>query len=217
MVFLLDALAQVLHRHVLLRQLHLDGAALLLQLGQAPALLAQGFFARRRHPLPAPASAPASSAVCALTCSRSCCKPLDLARAIPGSPIPPAPCGRRKTPISLRRCSITWASSRMRCSSDCCCCRKRGAHLLFGGQRHLAFGQAGVGGVALLAQLLQLGGQFGHLRLLRLLARFQFAGLRGQRGALLQCLPVPARPGSGFRRRPCRSSGAARAANSAAH
>ena len=45
-VFLLDPLAQVLHRHVLLRQLHFEGAALLLQLGQPPALLAQTFLAR---------------------------------------------------------------------------------------------------------------------------------------------------------------------------
>ena len=36
---------------------------------------------------------------------------------------------------------------------------ERGAHLFLGRERHLAFGQAGVGGVALLAQVLQSGGQ----------------------------------------------------------
>ncbi len=46
MVFLLDPLAQVLHGHVLLRQLDLQGAALLLQFGQQPPLLAQAFLAR---------------------------------------------------------------------------------------------------------------------------------------------------------------------------
>ena len=69
-------------------------AALLLELGQPPALLAQRFLARAMS-----ASwdcfCASSSAVCALTCSRSCCKRLDLGRAIPGSRTPPAPCGRR--------------------------------------------------------------------------------------------------------------------------
>ena len=61
-----------------------------------------------------------------------------------------------------------------------------GAHLLFRGQRHPAFGQPGVGGVALLAQAFQLRRQFRHLRLAGLLARFAFPGPGRQPGALLQ-------------------------------
>ena len=47
MIFLLDPLAQVLHRHVLLRQFHVQGAALVLQFRQPAALPAQIFLARR--------------------------------------------------------------------------------------------------------------------------------------------------------------------------
>ena len=45
-IFLLDAFAQVLDGHVFLRQFHVQGAALFLQLGQLPPLLAQVFLAR---------------------------------------------------------------------------------------------------------------------------------------------------------------------------
>ena len=45
MIFLLHALAQVLNRHIFLREFDVDGAALLLNLGQPAALFAQSFFA----------------------------------------------------------------------------------------------------------------------------------------------------------------------------
>src|SRR5689334_7588585 len=45
MIFLLDALAQVLDGHVFLRQLDLDGSALLLEVAKAPAFFAESFLA----------------------------------------------------------------------------------------------------------------------------------------------------------------------------
>ena len=99
-IFLLDFFAQVLHRHVFLRQFDFNAAALVLQFRQTAALRAQIFFARRRCPLPANFSAPSNSAVCALTCSRSCAS-VQSCRANPEFPIPPAPCARRTRNISL--------------------------------------------------------------------------------------------------------------------
>ena len=46
-IFLLDALAQVLHGHVFLRQFDFQRPAFLLKLRQPPSLLAQSFFTRR--------------------------------------------------------------------------------------------------------------------------------------------------------------------------
>ena len=46
MILLLDAFAQVLDGHVFLRQFHVQGAALFLQLGQPAALSAQMLLAR---------------------------------------------------------------------------------------------------------------------------------------------------------------------------
>ena len=94
-VFLLDPLAQVLHGHVLLRQLDLEGAALLLQLGQDAALLAQAFLARRdvrvlglllRQQL---GGLGVDLLAVVLRASQS-------GRATPGSPTRPAPCGPRR-------------------------------------------------------------------------------------------------------------------------
>ena len=45
-ILVLNALAQVLHAHIFLRQFHIDGAALLLQGSHAGALAAQSFLAR---------------------------------------------------------------------------------------------------------------------------------------------------------------------------
>ena len=47
LVFLLNAFAEVLHGHILLRQLDFEGAALLLQFGQPAALFPQALFAGR--------------------------------------------------------------------------------------------------------------------------------------------------------------------------
>ena len=64
-----------------------------------------------------------------------------------------------KEEISPRRCSMTWVSSRMRCSSACRCCWNE-AHICSSvASATLLSVSAGVGGVALLAQALQLGGQ----------------------------------------------------------
>ena len=56
LIFLLDPFPQVLHRHVFLRQFHLETAALILQFAQTPPLLAQvllahGDVARQGFPL----------------------------------------------------------------------------------------------------------------------------------------------------------------------
>ena len=68
-----------------------------------------------------------------------------------------------KEESSPRRCSMTWVSSRMRCSSDCCCCWNE-AHICssVASATRLSV-SAGVGRVALLAQALQLGGQLRDL------------------------------------------------------
>ena len=87
---------------------------------------------------------------------------------------------------SLRRCSTTWVSSRMRCSSACCCWRNDARQLFLRRERHLAFGQRGVGGVALLAQIFQFRRERGDLFLAGAFARFQFVQLRRQRAAFLQ-------------------------------
>ena len=63
---------------------------------------------------------------------------------------------------------------------------ERSAHLLFRRQRHPAFGQTGVGRVALLARGFHLRGQFFKFQLAGLLAGFAFAGRGGQPCALLQ-------------------------------
>ena len=184
-VFLLDPLAQVLHGHVLLRQLDIEGAALFLQLGQAPALLAQALPRATATSASCDCFCATSSAVCAFTCSRSCCSfsiwPRD-------SWISDSACSLRPTKeeSSPRRCSITWVSSRMRCSSDCCCCWN---------EAHICSSVAS-------ATLLSVSPALAASRCWRkpssravnsatcawraLLARFAFAGLGRQRGALLQ-------------------------------
>ena len=156
-VLLLDPLAQVLHGHVLLRQLDLEGAALLLQFGQAAALLAQGFLPRgdvrflglllrqqlgglRVHLL-------------ALVLQR-----LDPAAGFLdfglGLLLAADEGGELAAPLldDLGQFADALLQGLL-------LLLERGAHLLLGGQGHLALGQAGVGRVALLAQRLQLGGQ----------------------------------------------------------
>ena len=53
-------------------------------------------------------------------------------------------------------------------------------------ERHLALGERGIGGVALLAQIFQFGRERGDLFLAGAFAGFQFVQLRRQRAALLQ-------------------------------
>ena len=74
----------------------------------------------------------------------------------------------------------------MRCSSACCCWRNDASKLFLRRQRHLAFRERGIRGVALLAQIFQFARERGDLFLAGAFARFQFAQLRRQRAAFLR-------------------------------
>ena len=93
MILLLDFFAQVLNRHVFLRQFNFNSAALILQFRQTAALRTQIFVARRdfrflriflREQF-------RRLRVDLLAFVRNV---FNLARAIPESPIPPAPCAK---------------------------------------------------------------------------------------------------------------------------
>ena len=74
----------------------------------------------------------------------------------------------------------------MRCSSACCCCRNDAESCSLRRERDLAFGERGVGGVALLPEIFQFRRQRGDFFLAGAFARFQFGQLRRQRVPLLQ-------------------------------
>ena len=154
LIFLLDAFAQVLHGHVLLRQFDFDRAALLLDFGQAPALFAQIFFARERSPFPALAFWPSKSAVCAFTCSRSCCSDSICAR---DSWISDSACSLR---LMNERDFVAALLHQLREFANALFQRllllpERRAKLFLGREGHFAFGQRRVRRIALLPQIFQ--------------------------------------------------------------
>ena len=187
-VFLLDALAQVLDGHVLLRQLDFEGAALLL------AVRSGGGAARASS-----SSRAAMSLVLRLLLRQQfgglgvdllavVPQRLDLARGIPA--ISASACALRSTKAAnlARGAARRAASARaMRCSSGCCWLPERGAHLLLGGEGHLGFRSARrwrrraagarLSRAAVSSATCCLAGAF---------AGFEFGGLGGERGALLQ-------------------------------
>ena len=123
LIFLLDALAQVLHGHVLLRQFDFDACR------AAAGIRSSDGVARAKLPrasqfrFPALLSGRASSAAWALTCSRSMLQAIQSARRDSWISVPPVLAVEESDETSARRCSTSCASSRMRCSSDCCCWR----------------------------------------------------------------------------------------------
>ena len=183
-VFLLNAVAQVLHRHVLLRQLNFEGSALLLLLGQAPALLAQPFVAGRhlgilglllRHQL---ACLGVDLLAVMLQLLDQTARFLDLGLSL----LFAADKGGHLAAALLDHLSQLTDPL----FEGLPLLLERRAHLLFRRQRHPAVGQIGVRGIALLAQALQQSRQLLDLLLTNPLARFTFPGLSRQSGALLQ-------------------------------
>ena len=88
---------------------------------------------------------------------------------------------------SLRRCSArSCESSRNRWPSDACCWRNEAQICSSDARRDFGFGQRSRGGIALLAQIFQRGGDFHDLLAQRALAGFEFGGLLGERGAFLR-------------------------------
>ena len=138
MVFLLNAIAQVLHGHVLLRQFDLDGAALLLDFGQAPPLFAQGFLAGGNVSFLRLLLRPAIRRFArSLVRGRAG----DVSICARESWISDSACSLRPTneEHSARRCSNTCASSRNALLQSLLLLPERRAELLLRGEGRLCF------------------------------------------------------------------------------
>ena len=184
-IFLANLVAQVLHRHVFLREFNFHRAARVLQFRQTVALAAQIFFAggdfavlrifpadqfRRLRTRPARVRA----------------ANVQSGRAIPGSPIRAASLREMNEEHSPLRCSMTCVNSRMRCANAVLLLPERRRKLLVRREGDLAFGQRSVRGIALPAEIFQFGRERRDLLLPGTFAGFEFVQLRRQRLAFLQ-------------------------------
>ena len=93
---------------------------------------------------------------------------------------------------------------------------ERRRKLLLRRERDLAFGQRGVRRVALLAQIFQFSRERGDLFLRRRVRAFPIRSTAPSARCVSANLPVPARRGFGFQKRPSQFSGAAAGWNFAA-
>ena len=183
LVFLLNALAEVLRRHVLLCQFHLERAPLLLQFGQAAPLFPQAFFACCNI---------AFLGVLLSDEFRSLgvdhlpfvAQALDLALGIFNLRLPLELAAAENSNFTAALLG-QLAQLRDALFERLLLLAKGGAQLLFGRQGDLRFSESAVGLIAMLAQPLEAAAYFGDLLLERALASLEFGGLSGKDVALL--------------------------------